>query len=156
VGIALALAGIWLLAWTPAGRMRPAGLGLAGLAGLGFGAFLLLIAQVQGASVVWPLIAARTASVAVLVGVAALGHRPAWPGRRAAGLVVLAGSMDAGGNALFVLAAQAGRLDVAATLASLYPATTVLLAVVVLRERFNRLQAVGVIVALAAVPLLAS
>jgi len=62
--------------------------------------------------------------------------------------------MDASGNALFILAEQAGRLDVAGTLASLYPATTVLLALVVLRERFTRTQTLGLLVALTAVPLL--
>jgi drug/metabolite transporter (DMT)-like permease len=154
-GIVLALAGIWLLAWTPPGQLRPAGLGLAVLAGLGFGSFMLLIADVQRGGVVWPLVAARIVSVAVLVGVAVVSGRSTWPERPALGLVVLAGAMDAGGNALFVLAAQAGRLDVAATLASLYPVTTVLLAVLVLRERFSRRQAAGLAVALGAVPLLA-
>ena len=153
-GFGLALTGIGLLSKTPAGRPRPVGLGLAVAAGFGFGGFLVAIAQVRGSAVFWPLVAARAASLALLGLLVLVRREPVRPSRRALGLIGLAGTMDAGGNALFILAAQTGRLDVAGTLASLYPATTVLLALVVLRERFTRTQALGLLVALAAVPLL--
>jgi len=58
------------------------------------------------------------------------------------------------GNALYVLATQAGRLDVAATLSSLYPVTTILLAVAFLGERVTRIHALGIAAAIAAIALI--
>ncbi|PYY13965.1 MAG: transporter, partial [Acidobacteria bacterium] len=68
---------------------------------------------------------------------------------------LVAGILDSAANALYVAAAHRGRLDVAAVLSSLYPASTVILARVVLKERWSRLQALGMVAALAAVPLVA-
>jgi drug/metabolite transporter (DMT)-like permease len=73
------------------------------------------------------------------------------PRRSALGLTCLAGILDTGGNAFFVLAAQGGRLDVAGVLSSLYPASTVVLACLLLGERLTGRQAVGAVATLAAI-----
>jgi drug/metabolite transporter (DMT)-like permease len=71
-------------------------------------------------------------------------------------LVVLAGILDALGNVLFVFAAHSGRLDIAAILSPLYPAATVGLSVLVLRERVTRLQTTGVLLVLLAIPVISA
>lgn len=156
IGFILALVGIWFISRPQNMQGRPAGLGLALLAGCGFGGFLICIAQVQENAVFWPLVAARSASIGVMLSLALFSRRLALPPSSALPLIILTGIMDAGGNAFFVLAEQSGRLDVAAALASLYPATTVILALYILKERMVLWQGIGVLLALLAVPLIAS
>jgi drug/metabolite transporter (DMT)-like permease len=142
------------------GRGPPQGIGLAVLAGCGFGGFFILISRVSPGTTFWPLAVARlTAVVALLVVLQVRRQRrqQILSGvRRVVPLVLLAGTLDASGNAFFVLAAHSGRLDVAAILSSLYPAATVLLAAFVLRERVTRIQAVGILLVLLAIPLISA
>jgi drug/metabolite transporter (DMT)-like permease len=153
-GFVLALLAIGLIS-RPEGTTGPQkGIGLAVLAGCGFGCFFILISRVHAGAIFWPLAAARFTSVSVLFIVLRLRRQQVLPGRAVAPLVVLAGVLDAIGNAFFVLAAHSGRLDVAAILSSLYPAATVLLAALVLRERVTGLQGIGILLALLAIPLI--
>src|SRR5258707_15576378 len=69
---------------------------------------------------------------------------------------VLTGCIDSMGTILFVRASQTGRLDEAVVISSLYPAVTVLLARFFLREHFTRWRFVGLLAALAAVPMIAA
>jgi drug/metabolite transporter (DMT)-like permease len=129
-------------------------LGLA--AGIGFGLFSVLITRVGQGFVFGPLVAARATSSTVLaVAVAARG----WSWRIPRGLwiaVAIAGVLDMAGNGFFLLSAQAGRLDVAAVLSSLYPVTTIVLATVVLGERVTRGHALGIATAGVAIAMIAS
>ena len=156
-GFGLALAAVWLVSRSDGtGAIHRRELGLPLLAGLGFGIFLIVIDHTSESALLWPLVAARVASTGLLLVIVLLLQRRALPAAGQLPLIALAGLFDTGGNAFYALAAQAGRLDVAAMLSSLYPAMTVLLARLVLRERLARLQALGVVAALAAVVLIAA
>lgn len=154
-GFLLALVAIVLIARPERTRERPKGLGLAMLAGCGFGCFFICISRVQPGETFWPLAIARLVSVLSLFVLALLRRESVLPGKSVGWLVVLAGVLDAAGNAFFVEAVHHGRLDIASILASLYPAATVVLAALVLRERITIIQALGVLLALLAIPLIA-
>jgi drug/metabolite transporter (DMT)-like permease len=154
-GFALALVSIWIIASPHGAGDRTKGLALAIVAGIGFGGFLLCMKLAGSRSVFWPLVSARTASTLLMVVIVLLSGR-AWNiSRSPVAWMVVAGILDSGANALYVAAAQRGRLDVVAVLSSLYPASTVVLARIVLKEHLSRLQFVGMITALLAVVLIA-
>jgi drug/metabolite transporter (DMT)-like permease len=166
-GFALALVAVWFVS-RPSGTVLPhagehyRGLRLAVLAGIGFGGFYIFISQARTDSVFWPLAASQFVTLLTILTVAygaALtrrrGERSFAP-THVTWLMLLAGVLDAGGNAFFLLAEHAGRLDVAAVLASLYPASTVVLARLMLNERVSTTQAVGIVVALISIPLIAA
>ncbi|GAC1630042.1 MAG: DMT family transporter [Ktedonobacteraceae bacterium] len=155
-GFILALIAVGLISRPERLKGRPEGLGLALLAGLGFGCFFILISRVSHTAIFWPLAVARLTSVAFLLLMVGIQRQPVWPAKGVTHLVLLAGGLDAIGNAFFVLATHAGRLDVAAILSSLYPAATVILATLVLRERVTRTQAIGIFLALVAIPLIST
>jgi drug/metabolite transporter (DMT)-like permease len=155
IGIAVALLAMALVTKSDrAGASGSSGIGLAIIAGIGFGAFFVFIAQVGHGAVFWPLLVARvTASIGI--GLLLLATRTSWrPNRRVAPLVLIAGVLDMGGNVWFLLATQQGRLDIAAVLTSLYPIVTALLAAMLLRERMGRVQALGIGAAVVAIVLI--
>jgi drug/metabolite transporter (DMT)-like permease len=98
-------------------------------------------------------VAARLAGFVMFGLFALLTRQPALPPREVWGLCIINGMIDIAGNGFYILSAQAGRLDVAAVLSALYPASTVLLAWVVLKERINSLQVLGVLLAFIAIVL---
>ena len=154
IGFVLALIAVGLISGLGVVKGRPKGLGLALLAGLGFGSFFILISRVSNGAVFWPLAAARLSSLLFLLSVVLIRRQKVLPEKSVWPVVFLAGALDVAGNVFFVLATHAGRLDVAAILSSLYPAVTVLLATIILKERVTRLQAIGIFVALVAIPLI--
>ncbi len=151
LGALSVLVGTALLSLHP-GERKGSGVGLALLAGVGFGLFFTLLGQAESKdSVFWTLAAARTASSLVIVPVAArlVGLRPSAPG-----LIFASAPGDTLGNLLYLLAVQGGGLAIGALLSSLYPAFTTLLAVLVLRERLVPMQWLGVLLAMAGATLL--
>lgn len=153
-GFAMALAAVWLLSSSGERSASGRDLRLALLAGLSFGCFFVLLDRTGATGGFWNLAFARTMAALALLLLMLLLRHPLLPPRDVLPLNVLNGSLDAGGNLFFLLAAQAGRLDVASLLSSLYPGVTVLLAWLVLGERLNRPQAAGVAAALAAIVLI--
>jgi drug/metabolite transporter (DMT)-like permease len=155
LGVVLAFGAVWLVS----GGGGVQGITVRSLAqpivaGLCFGLYLVFLDGATGAGVLWPVLIGRLASIA-LIGLTAWRTgalaRPTWPELRVMGV---AGILDTTANTLFAFAAQLGRLDVASVLGSLYPASTVALAWLILKERLRPLQWVGVGLALAAIVLL--
>jgi drug/metabolite transporter (DMT)-like permease len=154
LGFVSALGSIWMLSRPDALGGRPEGLGMALLAGLGFGGFFTAIGQVGDSAVFWPLVAGRLTTCGLMVAFALSTRRPIIPPFAPLGLLALAGVLDVSGNLFFLLATQSGRLDIAAVLGSLYPAVTAILARLVAREHLTRLQVMGMAVAILAIGLI--
>lgn len=162
-GFVLAAGAITLIAYAPGGGTRPLALGLAVVAGLAFGIFLVVLQGAGAHSAVWQLIYSRTASSALAASILLwLQWRRHWRAsqwwremgnKRFLWVAAGAGILEATGSLLYMLSARHGRLDVAAVLASLYPVVTILLAAWFLKERTTPTQAVGMALALGAVVL---
>lgn len=160
LGMAAALFAIVLVSAEGGGRLRPGDARAAVLAlgaGLGFGLFFVALSTTSDESGLWPLVAARAASVSLL-GLLALVHRITRdipPGTVRLHTAV-AGTLDALANLLYLLAIREGLLSVVSVLSALYPVTTVILARIVLGERLQRIQQLGLAIALPAAALIAA
>lgn len=155
-GVALAALAIPLLSWTggsPDAAQRAhvrKTLVVSIATGLVIGWFLVCVARIAPGSGLLPLVAGRATAIAILVSACLVrGLRP-WPARAAHAPAHAAGAFDSGANVLFMLAAQQAPLALASALVSLAPATTVVLARFVLRERWTVAQGAGLLLALAA------
>lgn len=154
-GFLLALAGIWLVSRGSAGDGL-GGVGWAMLSGAAFGVYFILLDRAGATAVFWPLVAGRVASLLAVLAAALATGNARLPDRRLLPLIVLPAVLEIAGNTCFVLATQSGRLDVASVLSSLYPASTVILARLVLGERMAPRQAAGVVTVLGAIGLIAA
>jgi drug/metabolite transporter (DMT)-like permease len=137
------------------GQLDWRGLGLPMLAGLGFGFFLVFLNRASAEAVFYPSVISRLASLAFQAALAARQGAGLAVPRRLWPLIVFAGALTAAGNVSFSAAGQVGRLDITSVLASLYPAATVGLAWLVLKERLRPSQAWGIGAALLAILLIA-
>lgn len=158
-GIAVALLAVVLIAFSndPGGRREfaTAGVREAVLSGLLLGGVYVLLAMSGKHAGLYPLVTARAGSAGLLALVALALRAPLRPAAGGLPLIALAGLLDMSANALYVLATFAGELAIAAVLTSLYPASTVFLARIILRERLQPQQWAGVFCALVGVVLIA-
>lgn len=155
IGFGLAFIGIWLVSRSALmeGQKTNSRLGLAFLAGAGFGGYFIFIGQVEGSGVFIPLFFARGVMFLGALLLLAFKRLPL-PSIRANPIAPLAGVLDAAGNVFFLLAITFSRLDFAVVISSLYPAVTVLLAGFILKEKVGNWQKAGVVLCLAAILLI--
>jgi uncharacterized membrane protein len=166
IGVVLALVAVGLLSQADAPVATPGsapaapparlgrGVRVALASGVAVGGFFAALAQTSSGAVLWPLAISRTVSVTMFLTAALGSGRPAGVPRAALGPALACGALDMVANALYLAAARQGQLGLVATLASLYPASTVLLARLVLGERLGAWQQVGVGGAVAAILLI--
>ena len=158
VGVGVAIPAVWLVAGGASVRKvstrRDVAIGL--LAGLGFGVQFSALGQVNAAAGLLPVAVSQVVSVAsIVIGATALSA--AWlPRDRHACYAVVPGLLAGIATIAFQFAVHSGLLTIAAVLTSLYPAVTVLMAVLVLHERLQRAQRVGIVLATTAMALIAS
>ncbi|MDR3777357.1 MAG: DMT family transporter [Terracidiphilus sp.] len=156
IGLATGCAAIWLITRTPSSEgagTPPKALLMGAVAGLGFGMQLILFKMASGGGVLWAMTTSRAAAVAaLLVFLVAMPPKGPWRGFWLTGIA--AATLDTLGTLLYMRTALLGRLDVAAVICSLYPAGTILLAALVLREWPTLRQMAGMALALGAVVLL--
>lgn len=159
IGFGFALFAVWMISQGADGvkdiLSHLSDLKLPLLAGIGFGFyFVFMHGATKSGGVVWPMVFSRSGGMTLLI-VYLLVTRSSWRIDPAAlPVIALNGILDLGGNFFFILAGQAGRLDVASVLSSLFPGATVLLAWIFLKERLNRNQWIGVVCALIAIVLM--
>jgi drug/metabolite transporter (DMT)-like permease len=124
------------------------------LAGAGFGLYFVIMHAATRETALWPMVISRSGGM-VIMAVYLFLRRDSWRVERSSWwLIALNGLLDVSGNLLYILASQTGRMDVAAILGSLFPASTVLLAALILKERVTRTQSFGIALALVSIILM--
>lgn len=162
VGVALALAAVGLISSSPEspaepGRVPPSRTGLphALAAGLGFGLFFIFLARGGEDGGSWALVGSRLGSLATMALWAAVLRRPVRPAPGSLLPIIAAGLLDVTANLFYLLSTRHGLLAVVAVVTSMYPASTVVLARVVLGERLHGRQFWGFAVAVSGVTAIA-
>ncbi len=116
-------------------------------AGTGFGLFFVFLDAAGNDTGVWPLVAMRCSSLALVAVIALSLRRPVKPPPRTMLLMAVAGVLDVAANVFYLISTRFGLLSLVAVLTSMYPAVTVLMARVFLNERMIRSQLVGLALA---------
>lgn len=157
IGFLVAGVAIWLIAAGDAAHEDTSTTWLAIGAGAGFGIYFVALKYAGAGGLIWPMATARMGSISTcaLILLALRGAGTVRITRQVVGWILSTALFDTSGNLIFIAATRAGRLDVAAVLASLYPASTILLAAWRMKERPTRRQGWGMAVAGVAVVLIA-
>ena len=158
-GVALALVAIVLISRSgevEEGKRARTGLATAVASGIAIGIFLVCLERTGPAAGLWPLVPARIVSVSFIAVAGLVAREKLLPRRDSWPMVVGGGALDMVANVFYLVAVRQGPLSIVATLTSLYPAGTILLARVVLRERLRLVQQAGVACAVLAIVLIVS
>jgi drug/metabolite transporter (DMT)-like permease len=160
-GIALGFVAVGLVSWSSDhldGKQR--GLAQPGLldafgAGLAFGVFFILLSRAGVGNALWALAGVKIGSITI-AGLGLLIFSQVFEvSRTTFWLIAVAGFFDMGANLLYLLATRSGLLSLVAVLTSMYPATTVVLARFVLKEKIERIQLSGLTLAMLAIVMIA-
>ncbi|HEY3503906.1 MAG TPA: EamA family transporter [Actinocatenispora sp.] len=157
-GIVLALPAVWLISRGESGigGDTPSRSGVLDglLAGAGFAVLFIALGRVPAGSGLWPLSLGQAVATATILVSGLIAGSRLLPPRTAAGPALIVGVLGGAATILYLFAVQRSLLSVAAVLTSLYPALTVLAAMLVLREHVHRGQALGLAAAVGSVVLI--
>jgi drug/metabolite transporter (DMT)-like permease len=137
-------------------RKRSQGVPIAIASGIAIGIFLVCLERTEPSAGLWPLVAARIVSVGIFAAAGVIRRQRLVPPRHALAIALAGGALDMVANILYLLAVRQGALSIVATLTSLYPASTIVLARLVLHERLRFVQQAGVACAALAIVLIVS
>ncbi len=146
VGIVIAIVGIALVTGAVGTAHAPTKLaivGVATLAGCGFGWMFVCLDRTSSDSGMWPLLAARIASISIAATIIAFRGRSRLGQGRIPAIALWAGFFDMGANVLFVFANRHGMLSLVSVITALYPVSTIVLALRLDHEKANHSQFVG-------------
>ena len=155
IGIGVAIPAVLLLTvGQREGEGTKRALVLGVLAGLGFGAFFILISRTSPSSGLWPLASSKVISILIALTVVLISGKRARVNPPSRLPAIAAGVLDMGANVLFLIATRVGLLAISGVVSSLYPAPTVILASLLDRQKLPPLRIVGLILALAGVAMM--
>jgi drug/metabolite transporter (DMT)-like permease len=166
IALGLALVAVVLVGFVPEkGAVRPRlrGVVYATVSGVLIGVFLILVDRAPDDSGLLPLVFNRVtylvvlwSIILVLFVIGRIRHSPPGPSvKPALWLIIAAGMADSVANTLLLIGFRIGELSVVSVLTALYPAGTIALAAIVLKERIAPVQWVGLALALIAAGMLA-
>jgi drug/metabolite transporter (DMT)-like permease len=156
-GIAIAVPATGLVSWQPRGAdQRSLGVLHGLVSGAGFALLFIALDRAGTAAGAWPLVPGQVVALLVVIPFARyyIDDQPSW--RPAIVPSMAAGALGGAANLLFLAATGSGQLAIMSVMTALYPAVTILLARIIIGERWNRLQLIGLLAVAAAIALVSA